>query len=74
MQNKLHRRSAVAIRHVAFEDLGLLSPLLDAAEWDVSFCDAAVDDALAAVAVKLSAEEIASLEKPYVPHAIAGYI
>lgn len=44
MQKTLHRRSAVAIRHVAFEDLGLLSPLLDAAEWDVSFCDAAVDD------------------------------
>lgn len=44
MSKLLRRRSAVAIRHIAFEDLGLLSPLLDAAEWDVSFCDAAVDD------------------------------
>jgi hypothetical protein len=32
-----------------------------------------LDDALAAVAVKLSAEEIASLEAPYVPHAVAGF-
>ncbi|SDQ90663.1 Predicted oxidoreductase [Rhizobiales bacterium GAS113] len=32
-----------------------------------------LDDALAAIAVKLSAEEIASLEKPYVPHAVAGF-
>ncbi|SEC38334.1 Predicted oxidoreductase [Rhizobiales bacterium GAS191] len=32
-----------------------------------------LDDALAAIAVKLSADEIASLEKPYVPHAVAGF-
>jgi GMP synthase (glutamine-hydrolysing) len=38
------RRTAVAIRHVAFEDLGLLAPILDAAGWDVSYRDAAVDD------------------------------
>lgn len=38
------RRSAVAIRHVAFEDLGLLSGLLSVAEWDLSFCDAAIGD------------------------------
>jgi GMP synthase (glutamine-hydrolysing) len=38
------RRSAVAIRHVAFEDLGLLAPILDAAGWDVSYRDAATDD------------------------------
>jgi aryl-alcohol dehydrogenase-like predicted oxidoreductase len=32
-----------------------------------------LDDALASVKVKLSAEEIARLEEPYVPHAIAGH-
>ena len=32
-----------------------------------------LDDALAAVGEKLSAEEIAALEEPYVPHAIAGF-
>ena len=32
-----------------------------------------LDDALAAVDVKLSAEEIARLEEHYVPHAIAGH-
>ncbi len=32
-----------------------------------------LDDALAAVTIKLSPEEIASLEEPYVPHAIAGH-
>jgi 1-deoxyxylulose-5-phosphate synthase len=32
-----------------------------------------LDDALAAVSLKLSADETASLEKPYVPHAVAGF-
>jgi aryl-alcohol dehydrogenase-like predicted oxidoreductase len=32
-----------------------------------------LDDGVAALAVKLSVEEIASLEEPYVPHAIAGF-
>jgi len=32
-----------------------------------------LDDAVAAVDVKLSAEEIARLEEPYVPHAVAGH-
>jgi aryl-alcohol dehydrogenase-like predicted oxidoreductase len=32
-----------------------------------------LDDALAAVGVKLSAEEIAALEEPYVPHAVVGF-
>jgi len=32
-----------------------------------------LDDAIAAVSVKLSAEEIARLEEPYIPHAIAGH-
>src|SRR5262249_35438622 len=38
------RRSAVALRHVAFEDLGLLAPIMEREAWDVSFCEAAVDD------------------------------
>jgi 1-deoxyxylulose-5-phosphate synthase len=33
-----------------------------------------LEDALAAVTIKLSAEEIALLEEPYVPHAIAGFV
>jgi aryl-alcohol dehydrogenase-like predicted oxidoreductase len=32
-----------------------------------------LDDALAAVHVKLSEEEIALLEEPYVPHAVVGF-
>lgn len=38
------RRSAVALRHVAFEDLGLLAPIMEREGWDVAFCEAAVDD------------------------------
>jgi GMP synthase (glutamine-hydrolysing) len=30
---------AIALQHVAFEDLGLLSPLLDPADWNFSYCD-----------------------------------
>ncbi|WP_076862571.1 glutamine amidotransferase [Bradyrhizobium mercantei] len=37
-------RSAIAIRHVAFEDLGLLAPIMERTGWSVSFCDAPVDD------------------------------
>jgi aryl-alcohol dehydrogenase-like predicted oxidoreductase len=32
-----------------------------------------LDDAVAALTVKLSPEEIASLEEPYVPHPVAGF-
>lgn len=32
-----------------------------------------LEDAVAALAVKLSAEEVARLEEPYVPHAVAGF-
>jgi len=32
-----------------------------------------LDDALAALELKLSAEEIAALEEPYVPHAVVGF-
>jgi len=34
----------VALRHVAFEDLGLLAPVMEREGWDVAFCEAAVDD------------------------------
>jgi aryl-alcohol dehydrogenase-like predicted oxidoreductase len=33
-----------------------------------------LDDAIASVNVKLSADEIASLEEPYVPHAVVGFV
>jgi aryl-alcohol dehydrogenase-like predicted oxidoreductase len=33
-----------------------------------------LDDALASVGVKLSVDEIASLEEPYIPHAVVGYV
>jgi GMP synthase (glutamine-hydrolysing) len=36
----------VALRHVAFEDLGLLAPVMEREGWDVAFCEAAVDDLL----------------------------
>lgn len=38
------RRKAVALRHVAFEDLGLLAPLLERDGWDVTLQDAATAD------------------------------
>jgi GMP synthase (glutamine-hydrolysing) len=37
------RRTAVVLRHVAFEDLGLLAPILDEAGWDASYCDAPIE-------------------------------
>jgi aryl-alcohol dehydrogenase-like predicted oxidoreductase len=33
-----------------------------------------LDDALASAAVKLTAQEIAALEEPYVPHAVVGFV
>jgi aryl-alcohol dehydrogenase-like predicted oxidoreductase len=32
-----------------------------------------LDDATASVDVKLSAEEVAALEAPYIPHAVVGF-
>jgi GMP synthase (glutamine-hydrolysing) len=40
----LPQRSAIAVRHVAFENLGLLSAILDRAGWAVAYCDASVND------------------------------
>lgn len=36
--------AAIAIRHVPFEDLGLLAPLLRRRGWEIAYRDAAVDD------------------------------
>ena len=33
-----------------------------------------LDDAIASVDVKLTAEEIAALEEPYVPHAVVSFV
>jgi GMP synthase (glutamine-hydrolysing) len=37
-------RTAIALRHVAFEDLGLIEPLLASLGWTVRYCDATLDD------------------------------
>jgi GMP synthase (glutamine-hydrolysing) len=37
-------RSALALRHVRFEDLGLLANILDQAGWAISYRDAPIDD------------------------------
>lgn len=46
---------------------GLVAPIVGASK------PHHLDDAVAAVSVKLSAEEIARLEEPYIPHEIAGH-
>lgn len=38
------RRSAIALRHIAFEDLGLLAPVLDREGWDIAYHEASLDD------------------------------
>jgi GMP synthase (glutamine-hydrolysing) len=40
------RRSALVLRHLAFEDLGLLAPVLTREGWDVAYRDAAADNLL----------------------------
>jgi 1-deoxyxylulose-5-phosphate synthase len=46
---------------------GVKSPIVGASKPDH------LKDAVAALSLKLTAEEIASLEKPYVPHSISGF-
>src|ERR1700722_3314453 len=38
------KRSAIALRHVEYEDLGLLAPVLRDAGWDASYREAPTDD------------------------------
>lgn len=44
-------RTALALRHLAFEDLGLIEPLLHSLGWIVTYCDATLDD-LSALALQ----------------------
>jgi GMP synthase (glutamine-hydrolysing) len=44
MTVSVHKRAAIAIRHVAFEDLGLLGPILQRGGWEMSYRDAPIDD------------------------------
>jgi aryl-alcohol dehydrogenase-like predicted oxidoreductase len=46
---------------------GVTAPIVGASK------PAHLDDAVAALELKLSAEEVARLEEPYVPHAVAGF-
>jgi GMP synthase (glutamine-hydrolysing) len=39
-----HRRSVIALRHIAFEDLGLLAPVLEREGWDIAYREASLDD------------------------------
>ena len=64
----------------AFEDLLVFSAGAgggtdDLRGQDVADCDAGgcLDDAVAALSVGLTPDEIALLEAPYVPHAVAGH-
>jgi GMP synthase (glutamine-hydrolysing) len=41
-------RQAIALRHVAFEDLDALAPALEARGYDVAYCEAPIDDLNAA--------------------------
>jgi GMP synthase (glutamine-hydrolysing) len=34
----------VALRHVVFEDLGLLAPILGETGWRTSYCDVSIED------------------------------
>ncbi len=43
-ENVFKEADSDRLRHVAFEDLGLLAPLLDDAGWNVSYCDVASSD------------------------------
>ncbi len=38
-----HGGTAVALRHVAFEDLGLIAPILEESGFRTSYCDAPIE-------------------------------
>jgi aryl-alcohol dehydrogenase-like predicted oxidoreductase len=60
-------RAQVALAWVA-QKSGVTAPIVGASKL------AHLDDALAALSVKLTADEIALLEAPYAPHAVAGFV
>jgi aryl-alcohol dehydrogenase-like predicted oxidoreductase len=59
-------RAQVALAWVLHKP-GVTSPIIGATKLSH------LDDAVAALSVTLSAEEIATLERPYVPHAVVGH-
>jgi hypothetical protein len=59
-------RAQVALAWV-LQQPGITSPIIGATKLEH------LDDAVAALSMRLSAEEIASLEAPYVPHAVVGH-
>jgi len=59
-------RAQIALAWMLAKD-GVTAPIVGATKM------AQLDDAVAAVEVKLSADEIKRLEEPYVPHAVAGF-
>jgi aryl-alcohol dehydrogenase-like predicted oxidoreductase len=59
-------RAQVALAWL-LQEKGVTSPIVGASKPDH------LKDAVAALSLKLTAEEIASLEKPYVPHSISGF-
>jgi aryl-alcohol dehydrogenase-like predicted oxidoreductase len=59
-------RAQVALAWV-LQKPGVTSPIIGATKLSH------LDDAVAAVDVKLTAEEVAALEADYVPHAVAGH-
>jgi len=59
-------RAQVALAWVLQQD-GITSPIIGATKLQH------LDDAVAALTLELSAEEVAALEAPYLPHAVAGF-
>jgi aryl-alcohol dehydrogenase-like predicted oxidoreductase len=59
-------RAQVALAWV-IQKAGVTAPIVGASKM------AHLDDAVAALAVRLTAEEIGQLEAPYIPHAVAGH-
>ena len=59
-------RAQVALAWVA-QKAGVTAPIVGASKLSH------LDDAVAALGLRLSADEIAQLEAPYVPHAVAGF-
>ncbi len=68
---ELSKERGVPAAHLALAWLlhrpGMVSPIIGASKMQH------LEDAIASVGVKLSAEEIARLEEPYIPHPVAGH-